>query len=140
MQGDKNTVRGKLTICRNPVTQGTARHEVPGASPYKYAIKNDFEWKSPELEMLADDFKYFAYVISCKLTLDGKSRILGSTPSCEVEFFPFMRHLPDWLSEWRRWGLRWFHEDTELLESMLKGAQEIRVRILFQIDTFIRLT
>ena len=40
-----------------------------------------------------------------------------------VEFFPWMMRLPEWIAGWKREGLKWFREDTKLLESLMDNVE-----------------
>lgn len=50
-----------------------------------------------------------------------------------VEFFPWMLKLPDWAASWKREGLKWFREDTRLLEGLM---DEVEVKMVGDIEAY----
>lgn len=63
---------------------------------------------------------------------DITHRLGGAIPSLPgaslVQFFPFMRYLPEWMAEWKRKGVEWCKQDTDLLETFLDGVRKTLVR------------
>jgi hypothetical protein len=41
-----------------------------------------------------------------------------------VEIFPWMKYLPEWMAKWKKDGLRYHREDTEMFEKFLGGVQK----------------
>lgn len=41
-----------------------------------------------------------------------------------VEIIPAMIHLPKWLAQWKREGIKWHEEETEMLQDLNAGVAE----------------
>lgn len=45
-----------------------------------------------------------------------------------VDTFPILKHAPLWAAKWKRDGLEWFHQQTEIFKSFNSAVEEKMVR------------
>lgn len=68
-----------------------------------------------------DDTRADPYVKRLELFVNRMFRT-GMPGAFLVDRFPWLLHLPDVLSPWKRDGLEWFKKDTQMFEELLDSA------------------
>jgi hypothetical protein len=46
-----------------------------------------------------------------------------------VEFFPWMRYLPEWMAKWKREAMKWYRHDSTFFVGLYNNVQKRVVRI-----------